>query len=105
MAVFREIPAVNLGNVNRLPRIKVCDGALKRTWLEPATGEARWHTVVPEALRDQDLVLRHGLPGVGHFGVTKTLKRVQQSFYWGQCRRDVEDHCHRCDPCAARKGP
>lgn len=41
----------------------------------------------------------------GHFGVTKTLRRLCQAFYWGRLRRDVEDFCRRCDLRTARKGP
>lgn len=81
------------------------DGVLQRQWKEPATGEVRWQVVVPQALRLEVLKAHHGTPGTGHFGVTKTLRRLRQSFYWGQCRRDVEDHCRRCDTCTARKGP
>uniref|UniRef100_A0A8C7Y7T2 Gypsy retrotransposon integrase-like protein 1 n=1 Tax=Oryzias sinensis TaxID=183150 RepID=A0A8C7Y7T2_9TELE len=47
----------------------------------------------------------HGVAGSGHFGVAKTLRRLRQGFYWGRCRRDVEDFCRQCDPCIARKGP
>uniref|UniRef100_A0A672I094 Gypsy retrotransposon integrase-like protein 1 n=1 Tax=Salarias fasciatus TaxID=181472 RepID=A0A672I094_SALFA len=46
-----------------------------------------------------------GQAAVDIFGVTKTLKRLRQRFYWGRQKRDVEDFCHRCDPCVARKGP
>ncbi|MGH0120359.1 UNVERIFIED_CONTAM: hypothetical protein FKN15_067744 [Acipenser sinensis] len=56
-------------------------------------------------MRQEVLEAHHGTPGTGHFGVTKTLWQLRQSFYWGQCRRDVEDHCRRCDICTARKGP
>ncbi len=61
--------------------------------------------VVPKSLRDEVLRAMHGAAGSGHFGVTKTLCRLCQSFYWGRCRRDIEDFCRRCDPCTARKGP
>ena len=76
-----------------------------RCWREPATGEPRWQVVVPKDIRGEVLEAHHGSPGVGHFGVTKTLKRLMQTFYWGQSRRDVEDYCRRCDSCTARKGP
>lgn len=61
--------------------------------------------VVPVALRERILELVHGAVGSGHFGVTKTLRRLRQAFYWGQHRRDVEDFCRRCDRCTTRKGP
>ena len=85
--------------------LRLCDGVLQRGWKEPATGEVRWQVVVPRHLREAVLQAVHGAPGTGHFGVTKTLRRLRQSFYWGQHKRDVEDFCRRCDSCTARKGP
>ena len=87
------------------PGVELQEGVLKRCWREPATEEPRWQVVVPKDLRDKVLEAHHGSPGVGHFGVTKTLRRLRQAFYWGQSRRDVEDYCRRCDSCTARKGP
>ncbi|CAI5693182.1 unnamed protein product [Oreochromis niloticus] len=81
------------------------DGVLQRGWKEPATGEMRWQLVVPRALQEMVLHAVHGAPGSGHFGVTKTLRRLRQGFYWARHRRDVEDFCRRCDSCTARKGP
>ncbi|KAJ8356847.1 hypothetical protein SKAU_G00196410 [Synaphobranchus kaupii] len=65
-------------------------------WLEGG----RWWS--PRAGR---LEANHGQPGVGHFGVNKTLHRVRRSFYWVTCWRDVQAFCCQCDPCTARKGP
>uniref|UniRef100_A0A669E189 Gypsy retrotransposon integrase-like protein 1 n=1 Tax=Oreochromis niloticus TaxID=8128 RepID=A0A669E189_ORENI len=81
------------------------DGVLQSGWKEPATGEMRWQLVVPWALQEMVLHAVHGAPGSGHFGVTKTLRRLRQGFYWARHRRDVEDFCRRCDSCTARKGP
>lgn len=61
--------------------------------------------IVPKSRQAEVLDCNHSRPGVGHFGVNKTLKRVLQSFYWGTCRRHVESFCLSCDPCIARKGP
>ena len=83
--------------------LRLCDGVLQRGWKEPATGEIRWQVVVPGALKETVLRAIHGTPG--HFGISKTLRRLRQGFYWGQHRRDVEDYCRRCDSCTARKGP
>ncbi|KAI3374420.1 hypothetical protein L3Q82_006249 [Scortum barcoo] len=85
--------------------LRVKDGVLQRAWKEPATGEERWQIVVPRALRETVLKASHGTAGAGHFGVSKTLRRLQQGFYWGQLRRDVQDFCRRCDLCTAHKGP
>ena len=85
--------------------LRLIDGVLQRAWKEPATGEERWQLVVPKGLRTAVLQGMHGASGSGHFGVTKTLRRLRQGFYWGHFRRDVEDFCRRCDLCTARKGP
>ena len=47
----------------------------------------------------------HNTETGGHFGIHKTLGRVQKRFYWCQCRRDTEAWCRSCDLCASRKGP
>ncbi|CAI5697370.1 unnamed protein product [Oreochromis niloticus] len=60
------------------------DGVLQRGWKEPATGEMRWQLVVPRALQEMVLRAVHGTPGSGHFGVTKTLRRLRQGFYWAR---------------------
>jgi len=61
--------------------------------------------VVPRSLHEEVLQVVHGAVGSGHFGVTKTLRRLRQEFYWGQHKRDVKDFCRRCDSCTACKGP
>uniref|UniRef100_A0A669BAU0 Gypsy retrotransposon integrase-like protein 1 n=1 Tax=Oreochromis niloticus TaxID=8128 RepID=A0A669BAU0_ORENI len=81
------------------------DGVLQMGWKEPAMGEMRWQLVVPRPLQEMVLRAVHGAPGSGHFGVTKTLHRLRQGFYWARHRRDVEDFCRCCDSCTARKGP
>ncbi|KAJ8015006.1 hypothetical protein DPEC_G00021660 [Dallia pectoralis] len=80
------------------------DGMLWRRWKEPATGRERWQVVVPQCRRQEVLAHHHGQPGVGHFWVNKTLKRLQQAFYWVTCRREVQVYCQHCDACTARKG-
>ena len=40
---------------------------------------------------------------VGHFGITKTLKRIQQKFDWINLEQDVTDFVKRCDICQRHK--
>ena len=42
---------------------------------------------------------------LSYYARKSQLRRLQQQFYWGLCRRDVEDFYRRCDLCAAKKGP
>ncbi|XP_030595635.1 uncharacterized protein K02A2.6-like, partial [Archocentrus centrarchus] len=85
--------------------LRLDKGVLQRGWKDPATGEERWQVVVPKSLRPAVLEACHGSRGAGHFGVSKTLRRLRQGYYWGQQRRDVEGFCRSCDSCAAHKGP
>ena len=39
----------------------------------------------------------------GHLGIAKTLKKVQERFYWPGQRRMIEYWCKTCEACAARK--
>lgn len=89
----------------KFTHLRLQDGVLQRAWVEPATGEKRWQVVVPKAMQGTVLAAMHGSAGAGHFGVTKTLRRLRQAFYWGRMRADVEDYCRCCDICTARKGP
>lgn len=49
------------------------------------------------------LKLHHDSPVGGHLGLSNTLGKVRQRFYWIHCRRDVEKWCYKCDLCAAKK--
>ena len=85
--------------------LRLSGGVLQRAFKTAATGEEQWQVVVPKGLQEAVLKAMHGAGGSGHFGVTKTLRRLRQSFYWGRQKRDVADFCRRCDLCVARKGP
>ena len=86
-------------------RLEERGGKLYRRWASPSPGADIWQLVVPRELRDAVLGAVHGPRGVGHFGVTKTLRRLRQRFYWPGCQRDVELFVHCCDTCTAKKGP
>ena len=64
---------------------------------------AWWQVAVSGALKETVLRAVHGAPGSGHVGISKTLRRLRQGFYWGQHRRDVEDYCRCCDSCTVQR--
>uniref|UniRef100_A0A3B1J624 Gypsy retrotransposon integrase-like protein 1 n=1 Tax=Astyanax mexicanus TaxID=7994 RepID=A0A3B1J624_ASTMX len=80
-------------------------GLLYRRWEDAVPGRYAWQLLVPRSLRQRVLCAIHGPAGVGHFGVTKTLRQLRQRFYWPGCRADVELFVHCCDSCTAKKGP
>ncbi|XP_076838708.1 retrovirus-related Pol polyprotein from transposon 412 isoform X1 [Brachyhypopomus gauderio] len=85
--------------------LRVKQGMLCREWVEPNSDKSILQNVVPVQLRERVLSSVHGALGSGHFGVSKTLRRLRQRFWWPGCRRDVELYVHCCDTCAAKKGP
>ncbi|KAK2899766.1 hypothetical protein Q8A73_012895 [Channa argus] len=85
--------------------LELCDGILYRQWRAPGGGADRLQLLVPSALRAEVLRWVHGSAGAGHFGNSKTVRRLRQHFYWPGCRQDAELHVHCCDDCKAQKGP
>uniref|UniRef100_A0A1B0D850 RNA-directed DNA polymerase n=1 Tax=Phlebotomus papatasi TaxID=29031 RepID=A0A1B0D850_PHLPP len=47
----------------------------------------------------------HGGSTGGHFGITKTLRKFRERFYFPTSRKAVTSYCHACDICAAKMGP
>lgn len=45
------------------------------------------------------LVEFHSTPLGGHMGETKTLRRLQDNFYWDNMRHDVHLHISECSVC------
>ena len=61
--------------------------------------------VLPEPLRDTALLLLHDNLSSGHLGFQKTLKKVQQRFFWPQMYSYIEKYTKKCDSCAKVKTP
>ena len=60
--------------------------------------------VVPQSLVPEILKLLHN-PTSGHLGVTKTVERVRQRFFWSGLCQDVESWCRNCEVCCRRNNP
>ncbi|KAG1946508.1 interleukin-1 receptor accessory protein-like 1-A [Pimephales promelas] len=85
--------------------LELHDGVIYRRWQAPGGGIDRLQLLVPHALRPEVLRWVHGAAGAGHFGNSKTVRRLRQRFYWPGCRQDTELYVHCCDICTAQKGP
>lgn len=55
------------------------------------------------SLRELFIREAHGGGLMGHFGVSKTLKVMQDHFHWPHMKRDVERMCERCTTCKQAK--
>ena len=85
--------------------IHLKDGIIYRLWESPVGDRVVWQIVLPEMLQREVFQQLHSSPTAGHLGITKTLSRVRERFYWARNHRDIEDWCRSCDLCASKKGP
>lgn len=61
--------------------------------------------VVPMCLRDEILQACHDEPTSGHLGVTRTLARLKEKYYWPRLHSDVSHYVKTCRNCQRRKVP
>ena len=59
--------------------------------------------VVPDALKNEVLVWCHDHITSGHLGITKTLERIKQRFYWKNYKKEVENYIEKCEICSKRR--
>lgn len=62
-----------------------------------------WKLAVPKDERLDVIRQCHDIPTCGHGGVTKTVARVSQKYYWPKLRADVAAYIRRCEVCLSTK--
>lgn len=67
--------------------------------------ENNWKLYVPQDFRDKVFKEMHDHPLGAHFGVNKTLKKIQEFYYWPKLDRDVRLYVKTCDHCQVGKHP
>ena len=85
--------------------LRLMGGILYQLWESSAGDRVVWQIVVPKKLQHEVFSQLHSSLSAGHFGVTKTLSRVRERFYWVKCHQDIHNWCQSCDLCASKKGP
>ena len=80
-------------------RLVIENDILYRRWESEDGNRMKLQLVVPQSLVPEILKLLHDNPTSGHLGVTKTVERVRQRFFWSGLRQDVESWCRNCEVC------
>lgn len=80
------------------------NGVIMRKWTPPLSSpsnfwEIKYQIVIPTCYRKRMLFQAHDSPLSGHLGVTKTLSRIRNYFFWPGMRKDVEYYCKTCETC------
>ena len=58
---------------------------------------------LPPSLYPMALYDSHSAPVVGHYGIAKTLYRVQEDYFWPGMSKNVADYIQKCPICQAYK--
>ena len=64
-----------------------------------------FQVIVPKKARRSILYACHDMKTSGHLGVTTTVSKIKQKFYWPGLQSDVRSYIAGCDACSKRKGP
>lgn len=96
-------------NEERLPDLFVRDKKVyirEKSNRENAINDrAHWKLWVPAALTTDLITRAHNPPLAAHGGITKTLDRLRQNFYWPKMASDVHSFVTKCDICKETKAP
>ena len=87
-------------------QLELRQGILSRQYEDNASGCVRNQLVVPVCYRKEILKAIHSGFAGGHFGIRKTMSKLQRKYYWPGWTNDVREFCRRCDRCASYyRGP
>ena len=62
-----------------------------------------WKLVIPNSLIESFLSQAHNPPSSAHFGVAKTLERLQRFYFWPSMVSDVRSYIQKCQICKTCK--
>lgn len=68
-----------------------------------SNGDSPWRLVVPKEKRSEIIRSHHDPPTCGHLGVSRTLSRISQRYYWPMMKNDVAKFIKRCFVCLGTK--
>lgn len=65
--------------------------------------DIEWLQVVPKDRRKEVIRQNHDPPTCGHLGISKTLGRISEKYYWPKLRADVARYIRNCEICLKSK--
>ena len=82
--------------------IYVSNGLLVRIYTSKQ-GFTRQRIILPKSLVQQVLKGLHSSPSAGHMGITRTLLRAKERFFWPQMDECITDFVNNCIKCSQSK--
>lgn len=84
-------------------RLVLKNELLCRMWEVEESNNTTYQIVMPLSQRRVILQHIHDSNTSGHIGVTETLNKIRQAYYWPGLQSDVRSYVAGCDLCARRK--
>ena len=85
--------------------LSIQDGVLTYRWETANRDVGISLRVLPRCLRWDAWSQLHEDPGGEHLGISKTLGKLRERFFWTGQSLDVKKWCEACNTCSAKKGP
>ena len=86
-------------------RLAIKDDLLCRMWEEEGSKTITYQVIAPLTERRTILEHVHDSKTAGHLGVSKTLNKIRQGYYWPGLQSDVRSYVAGCQTCSKRKSP
>ncbi|XP_049307227.1 uncharacterized protein LOC125777122 [Bactrocera dorsalis] len=80
--------------------INLVNGYLHRTWESEDGKQSRLLIIVPKSMIPKVLKEYHNGPSGGHLGITKTIEKIKQRFYWIGCQDSIAEWISNCVECS-----
>ncbi|PNY17781.1 Ty3/gypsy retrotransposon protein [Trifolium pratense] len=94
-SVYLELCRKIQADPSLFPKFKLTNGWLSyngRIWISP---NSRFKTLLLQEYHDS--------LSAGHAGISKTMKRLSENFYWEHMKQDVQNHIRHCTICQQTK--
>lgn len=72
-------------------------------WRQTDNSKVQDRLLVPRELRGEVMRLCHDIPSSGHQGVTRSMERLRQTFYWWGMSADIKNYVRICGVCKNNK--
>ncbi|UYV63892.1 K02A2.6-like, partial [Cordylochernes scorpioides] len=98
----RDVSVTRRANDRLLKIFKEENGCLYKR--NPRPEGRAWLLVVPRVRRKDILKEHHNHMICGYFGVTRTMHRLKDKYFWPSMLKDVVEYVRTCHLCQSRKG-
>ncbi|KAK9701035.1 RNase H-like domain found in reverse transcriptase [Popillia japonica] len=99
---YNKIYQAVTNSPSRYPEYLIHNEVLYRSF-PGAHGETPWKLCIPKSERPRILKEIHDAPEAGHLGITKSIARAANRYYWPGMFREIRRYVQKCESCARHK--